>query len=287
MESVHFYLSKQGVYGDLFFPAVPVDREKVMIVIGGSDNSYDLSKATASGFASYGLCTFSLACWGVKGLPQFPDRIPLEMIAKTRSILEKKGFTSIGGYGIGRGADMLLAAESLRHSLDFIIAVSASGNVLEGDYLADLGSRHSTFTYGNEELPFLRKKNAFANILRKSMVYVKKPDPSFFENTYEAAKEDARIKVEDIHVPLLLLTSDEDPIWSGTASAKRMMEKLNETGHKESYRHIVFEKGQHLLFPEAYGLERSLIKHAKGYAQAVARTQRASVKTVMQFVRSA
>ena len=66
-----------------------------------------------------------------------------------------------------------------------------------------------------------------------------------------------------------------------------LLGKTEGNGTQESYRHIVFEKGQHLLFPEAYGLERSLIKHAKGYAQAVARTQRASVKTVMQFVRSA
>ena len=287
MESVHFYLSKQGIYGDLFIPADPIDRNKVMIVVGGSDNSYSLSKATASGFASYGLCTFSLACWGVRGLPQFPDRIPLEIISKTRFILEKRGFKVIGGYGIGRGADMLLASESLRHSLDFIIAVSASDNILEGDSVGELGAHHSSFTFGNEELPYLRKKNALANILRKSIAYVKKPDPSFFENRYESPKEEARIKVEDIHVPLLLLTSDEDTVWSGTASAKRMMQKLNESGHKESYRHIVFEKGQHLLFPEAYGLERSLIKHAKGYAQTVARAQRASVKTVMEFVRSA
>ena len=284
MESTHFYLSKQGVYGDLFIPSEPKDKSKVMIVIGSADTGYDLTKATASGFASYGLCTFSMACWGVKGLSAYADRIPFELLSKARSLLTDRGFSKVGGYGIGKGAEYMLAAESNYRFLDFIIALSPSDYVHEGRSVGDLGSKHSSFTFRHEEVPYLKRKNILADIIRKSVLQVKMPGRKMFDDSYEAFKEEARIKVENIHVPILFLSSDNDPLWTGTEASKRMMERLNKNGHPEIHKHFMFESGQHLLFPEAYGLEKSLIKFAKGYSQAVAKTERASVSAVLNFV---
>ncbi len=60
----------------------------------------------------------------------------------------------------------------------------------------------------------------------------------------------ARIRVEDIRGPVMLLSGTDDGSWPSSLYSRMVADKLAEAGHPHAVRHLDFEEAGHaILFP--------------------------------------
>ena len=97
----------------------------------------------------------------------------------------------------------------------------------------------STWTYQNEELPFVPVNEAAVPFLMKGDL----------RGTFEAmltdtiAEEKAFIKVENINGPILFLSATQDEICPSTIMAEKMMARLKTNEFKHHFEHLPIEGG--------------------------------------------
>lgn len=137
--------------------AEPEDRaDKAVIVIMGGEKSILPGIKIAERFAEFGVCGLSVSLFGADGLPEGPDRIPLELFENAvRFLEEKKGIKSISTYGVSMGS--LFAALIAEHigGIENVIMVSPSHVPFEGTPDKKHMTGHSVVTWCGKELPFV------------------------------------------------------------------------------------------------------------------------------------
>lgn len=158
--------------------------------------------------------------------------IPLEYVERGLDWMKRQtsvDSTRIGVIGFSKGAELALLMAGLR-ARDFkaAVAVSPTSVVLEGYFRnpratgeGALKPGRSTWSYEGKPLPFLRKAltpEIRAWIEREGAV----GSIDFYVPAYhdEAAVERARIQVETIEAPVLLVASEADGMWPSAEMAR-------------------------------------------------------------------
>ena len=158
------------------------------------------------------------------------ERIPLECLVEAKDYLRQHpqvDSEKIGIYGRSKGAEFVLAEESLFNDVQCLVLNSPSDVVYEG-IKGKWNSHTSSWTYLQRELPYQKfrlRDYLFSKLFRKSF----------------PKDRTAKIDIGQMHSPILLLGSTVDEIWDASSAIDDIVsdykghhitfKKYHETGH--------------------------------------------------------
>ena len=223
-------------------------KDKVMIVMSGSNGGMKLTKQEAEFYHRNGIPSLALALFKTKQTPKELSRVPVEFVEKAIAWLIKQGYKQIGIDGISKGSEMALIAASLFPELSCVIVRVPSHFVSEG--LSGSGknkapSGTSCWSYRGRELPYAPYRSRTFNILQMFMREKEMHIITF--NRDKDITPETLIPIENIKAPILMLSSKHDEVWPSYESAVYMEKKLTEIGFPYTHKHIAYEHMSHAV----------------------------------------
>ena len=227
-------ISHQDIYGKHFQGRLFHDKKAIkapaLIIVSGSEGRIEKAQNIAQLLSSRGYICLAVAYFGLEGLPQNLERIPIECLEEAKDFLyhhPQVDNTKIGIYGRSKGAELVLAGQSILEDVQCLVLNSPSNVIFEG-IKGKLNSHSSSWTYLQKELPY--QKFQLGNYLLNK-----------FFGKYIPEDSGAQIDVSKIASPLLLLGSDVDEIWNASSAIDDIIshykgesilfKKYHETGH--------------------------------------------------------
>ena len=107
-------------------------KDKVLIVMSGSDGGMTLTKQESEFYHKNGIPALALALFKTKQTPKELSRVPVEFVEKAIGWLKKQGYKQVGIDGTSKGSEMALVAASLFSDLSCVIVRVPSHFVSEG-----------------------------------------------------------------------------------------------------------------------------------------------------------
>lgn len=244
-----------GLVGTLFLPATPGPHPAVMIVNGSGGG---INEPRAALYASRGFAAFALAYFKAPGLSDYISNTPLEYFERgldwlRAEVQPRDNFVAISGQSRG-GELVLLLGATFPDKVSAVLAYVPSALVHSGQNAADpaVGREGPTWLLRGQPLPHQWQDNRFASWAP----FDDGPSPHRHELAMLTALKDedavarARIPVERIKGPVLLLSATDDGSWPSAVYSKMVADKLAEVQHAwpvvwRNYTHA----GHSILFP--------------------------------------
>ena len=230
-----------------------------VIAMGGSECGDSTARSVARelasrGYAVLGLpyCASSRAEEPIEGLPTAFAEIPIDILETARDWLRERDDIrddAIGLWGVSKGAELALAGASRIDGFAAIVAIVPSDVIWQG-----WGVRETTssFSWRGEALafvPYLGMGEEFSRLGRNQ--------PARIRTAHDAGRlanpervEPARIRVEDIDEPVMVIGGDRDPTWDSGDMARNIAETREEAGLETLV--IVDREANHYLAGHAY-----------------------------------
>jgi uncharacterized protein len=235
-------LKTAGVNSQLY---VGTSEDQPLIVgLGGSEGgnawASNFWKPTRDQFLAKGYAFLALGYFGVDGAPDTLDRIAIDQVyhaiseaAKNPRINAKK-IAIIGG---SRGGDLALLIGSFFPGISCVIALVPAHVSFPG-HTTHFST--SAWNYGGKDLPFIPVNEAAVPFLMKGNLR------GAFEAMLQdsVAEQAARIKVERINGPVLLISATRDEISPSTPMCDKMIQSFKLNGFRHPYKHLAIE-GSH------------------------------------------
>ena len=247
-----FSLEKDGFIGALYYPVVDKYPGMAVIMFGGSDGIYPLTRLLAERYVTRGMTFLALAYWNEPGLPDGFEKVPVESVEKAALWLRGQGFEKVGLWGISMGAELALLAGSLMPELISCVTAVCPTNICGQGFLKKKGIQQlecSAFSWRGKELPWARLKLSKSAIIRDSLRERSVGLRSCYEDAVRNAPEEAQIKVENIGGPVLLLYPEHDPMWPSELSAERIKARLKEKNFAHPCKCVSYKYASHMLVP--------------------------------------
>lgn len=253
MKQEIFTVKEHGFCGHL---AEPDDgASKAVIVIMGGEKGLLSGRMIAERFADYGFIGLAVSLFGADGLPDSPDRVPLELMENAVKYLkEVRKVSSVSAYGQSMGSIFAVLTACYVGGMDNVVIAAPTHVPFEGTR-ADRKTMtgHSVATWRGADVPFVRAD--FSSV--KVSKYVFHPAASHkvtgmwtaFYDAYQDARavQKARLPIEKIGARLLLIAGDADEMWPAEISARFLEAELKQAGYKRDYKVIVYPKVGHLI----------------------------------------
>ncbi len=230
----------------------------VIIVLHGSEgSSRDAARASALRFAARGFATFALSYFArpwlaIEGVATDAVNVPIECIEQARDWLEANSSVAdvdrIGLYGVSKGAELTLVALSEFDWLRAGVACVPSDVVFEGYGRAPHdGELCSSWTVAGRSLPYVSYLPFDAYLAAHPGNNAANWHAASREAAGAARAADARIPVERIAVPLLLLAGGKDEVWPSAAMARSVAAQMEAAGSGDRVVLRVFEQANHQI----------------------------------------
>lgn len=256
-------LPAEGLPGAVF-ATLPGERKRpLVILIGGSEGGSLITHAAAP-FASHGLAVLALPVFsppdrqGAREIPELPAAwvdMPIETLNRARDWLAARpevDASRIAVHGTSMGA--LLAMLGAVH-LPWVRAVVAnvpSDVVWDGWGPGVLPEQRSMFSLRGDPLPFVATAG-YDDEVRGYELNV----PVIVRRVFErgramnpARAASARIPVERITVPLMVIGAYDDQLWPSGQMAQNMAERRLEAGLATET--LLYPDAGHLLYDTGY-----------------------------------
>jgi dienelactone hydrolase len=246
---------EQGLVGTLFTPA-GAGPHPAVIVLNGSGGG--INEPRAALYASRGYAALALAYFKAPGLSDYISNTPLEYF-KTgmdwlRAELEPAhDFVALSGQSRG-GELVLLLGATYPADVSAVIAYVPGAVVHSGQNAADprVGREGPAWLLGGEPLPHVWENNRTATWAP----FDEGPEPHRHERAILTALQDpqavarARIQVERIRGPVILLSATDDGSWPSSLYSKMVRDTLHGAAHRYPVQWLDYENGGHaILFP--------------------------------------
>jgi len=248
---------EEGLVGTLYLPAgsKPGSHPAVMILNGSGGG---INEPRAALYASRGYAAFALAYFKAPGLSDYISNTPLEYFQTGLRWLRKKvqpkhDFVAISGQSRG-GELVLLLGATFPKEVSAVVAYVPGAVVHSGQNACDpkIGREGPTWLLGGKPLPHVWENNRTATWAP----FDEGPSPHRHEKAILTALQDpdavarARIRVEDIEGPVMLLSATDDGSWPSSLYSKMVQDKLLEVKHPYPVEWLDYENGGHsILFP--------------------------------------
>ncbi|ALM86705.1 acyl-CoA thioesterase/bile acid-CoA:amino acid N-acyltransferase family protein [Bordetella sp. N] len=246
---------EDGLVGTLFTPATPGPHPAV-IVLNGSGGG--INEPRAALYASHGYAALALAYFKAPGLSDYISNTPLEYFKwgldwVHRTLQPWRGFVALSGQSRG-GELVLLLATLFPREVSAVIAYVPSALVHGGQNAADpaVGRDGPAWLYEGKPLPHLWENNRSASW----EPYDNGPQPRRNELAMRTALRDAdavaraRIPVERIQGPVMLLSAGDDGSWPSSLFTSWVRDSLAAAGHPHDVQRRDYEGGGHsILLP--------------------------------------
>lgn len=217
-------------------------KRPAIILLGGSEGGTYVTRGAAAlasrGFAVLALPYYSPAQWPSQKaeLPALPAAfadIPIERLNEARTWLQTRDdvdATRIALHGTSKGAEFALLAALHLPWVSSVVAVVPSDVVWAG-WGPDVDSdQRSSFALNGKPFPFVPYIDfgrEFMGFQTGEAVRVRRPQDKG-RAAYPAAAAAARIAVERIKVPVLVIGGHEDQVWASGMMAQNIAERRAE-----------------------------------------------------------
>ena len=222
-ESVHQITLEGQLHGVLFLPKAS-GRVPGVLVLGGSEGGRPIEKA--AWLASHGYAALALAYFRDADLPRDLEAIPLEYFGTALAWMMKRPEMlpdRIAVVGTSRGGELALQLGSMYPQIAAVVAY-VPANVL---YPA---------CCGNTRVPYAwtRKGEPLAYVPFGAL---RNPDP--------VATMRASIPVEHIRGPVLLVSGQDDGVWSSSRMANAIVVRLKDAHFSQRVEHLDYAHAGH------------------------------------------
>ena len=230
-----------GLVANLWLPAAAGPAPGVLL-LGGSGGGMDWQDHVGEKLAGPGFAALALGYFGLEGLPDELERIPLEYIEHGLTFLRLQPRVDrerVGVVGVSKGGELALLIASRRPELRAVVAFVPSGLVWQN--VARGFPDSSSWSHGGDDVPFVP--------------YGSVDQPRGIIDFYRAGIEQATpetlaaatIPVERINGPILLLSGRDDNLWPSTDLSERVVTRLAERGFAHPFEHKAYDDAGHLI----------------------------------------
>ena len=207
---------------------------------GGNAWASDYWKETRDQFLEEGYAFLAIGYFGMKGTPQYLDRISLNAIYD--SIIQISANPKIDGerialIGGSKGGELALNLASRYDDIDAVVAIVTSHVSFPAlTYMANT----SSWTFDDEEVPFVPAPFEAVPAMLKHDLH--RAFSIMLEDN--DAEELAFIEVQNINGAILLVSATKDEFWPSTDMSGQIMERLKRNNFEHYYEHLPIE-GSH------------------------------------------
>ena len=247
-----FSLGREGFIGALYRPEDDGYPGKAVVMFGGSDGIYPLTQLMAEEYVKRGMTVLALAYWNCPGLKDGFDGIPVETVEKAALWLCENGFEKVGLWGISMGAELALIAGSLMPELISCVTAVCPTNICGQGFVKKKGIKaleRSAFSWRGRDIPWARLRVSMPEILRDSIRERGVCLRSCYEDAVQNPPEEAKIRVENIAGPLLMICPERDAMWPSEISAEKITNRLKEKEFAHPVKSLVYRYASHMLVP--------------------------------------
>jgi hypothetical protein len=224
-----------------------------VIVVSGSEGGISTPDIVASVLASHGYAALALAYFDLPGLPPILEEIPLEYVEKAIKWLNNHKSVESGRLammGTSKGAELTLISASMFTEIKAVIAASPSHVIFQSSNPDPESTPKSSWTYKRSPLTFVpfiiteKFTNQFESGFPEHLEYL-----PLYENSLvdKDAIQKARINVEKINGPILLISGSDDRVWPSKEMAEKVMDKLESFKFPHPYIHLNYEGAGHMV----------------------------------------
>ncbi len=249
---------ERGLSGTLFLPAGPGPHPAVMVLNGSGGG---INEPRAALYASHGYAALALGYFKSPGRSDYISDTHLEYFETARqwmheALKPKGGFIALSGQS--RGGELVLLLGSLfPEMVSAVIGYVPSALVHSAQHACDPAngpdSRNGpAWIFRGQPLPHQWENNRTATWAP----WDEGPEPRRHTQAMltalgdEQAVERARIRVERINGPVMLLSATDDGSWPSSLYSRMVSERLAAHGHPHPVRHLDFEGAGHaIVFP--------------------------------------
>lgn len=289
-----FNMQEHNFVGHLAEPDQGSD--KAVIVIMGGEQSLFPGIKIAERFADYGIVGLSVSLFGADGLPEGPDRCPIDMFEYAVNYLrDTKKISHISTYGQSMGSIFAVLVAEYIGGIENVIMVSPTHVPFEGT-LKDKKhmSGHSVATWRGRDIPYVTED--FSKI--KAGKYLKHPAAAhkvtgMWVAYYEAYQDKDReqkawLPIEKTNARVLLIAGGADEAWPAEYSVNVLKSYLERKNYTHDFKAIVYPNVSHLtgmmpnkerekklyrLIPLIGFMYKSFGKHKKECMEAFAKSE--------------
>ena len=248
-------LREEGLVGTLFLP-LGAGPHPVVMVLNGSGGG--INEPRAALYASRGYAALALGYFKAPGLSDYISNTPLEYFETGLRWLHRQlrppgGFVALSGQSRGGELALLLGA-TFPEWVSAVIGYLPGAVVHSAQNACDptLGREGPAWLFQGQPLPHLWQDNREASWAP----WDQGPEPRRHAQALltalrdEAAVERARIRVEQIRGPVLLLSAGDDGSWPSSLYSRMVAERLAHRGHPHAVEHLDFAGAGHaIVFP--------------------------------------
>lgn len=277
----------QGLPGAVFASLPGPQRRPALILLGGSEGGSLITQA-APAFASHGFAVLALPLFSppdAQGRREIPDlpagwaELPVEVLDRARDWLAGRpevDATRIGLHGTSMGGLLALLAGVHLPWVQAVVANVPSDVVWDGWGPGVPEGQRSQFSLGGRPLPFvplLGYDEELRNRERQQPVLIRRPH----ERGRAAAPQRAaaaRVPVERIRAPLMVIGGYDDQMWPSGAMAQSIAERRWEAGLATEA--LLFPDAGHALYDHGQApttLHNRGLRKIGGTPEATARAQ--------------
>jgi pimeloyl-ACP methyl ester carboxylesterase len=242
-----------GLVGTLFTPAGQ-GPHPVVVVLNGSGGG--INEPRAALLASRGYQAFALGYFKAPGLSPFITETPLEYLETglrwvRRELAPRDGFVAVSGQSRGGELALLLGAtfpDLVSAVIAFVPGAMVHGAQGAGDP-ARGGWQGPAWTRNGLPLPHLWQDNSAIDWHPWAGAAPPNRHHSvFFEGLKDTAlAARARIPVEHIAGPVLLISGRDDRAWPSSLYSRMVVSTLSQHGHPHQVRHLDFDDAGHAI----------------------------------------
>jgi uncharacterized protein len=242
-----------GTVGVVFEPEGR--SEGFVVMLGGSFGG--VPEGPARRLAEQGLTAFALGYFGAPGLPPALVEVPTESVQQGIEWFRKTyaANRAVGVLGFSKGAELaLVVAAQLGDSINPVVAVAPSHVVWFGlkppGPDIDRRSQRSSWSLRGVPLPFLPCPPEFKPVFTEKGM---RTDVFFDLTAYEpGAVDPARIPVERIVGPILLLAGDDDHQWPAEAMTDEIVRRMVDRGRAGDVTRVVYPGAGHAFLVQDF-----------------------------------